>query len=167
MNIERLKLYYFRVTDIWKRFCEEHTLLFNLTCDEYSALLKSDFDETERLTNAKEKVIVRIKALEEVRSNVLRDINNSELVEDRIESISELIELMKNYEAETNEKHLYRFNELLIDIIEKIQTQNKKNQLFINKAILSLREIREDAAGGGKKYSTYSAKGVSKARSAD
>jgi flagellar biosynthesis/type III secretory pathway chaperone len=73
---------------------------------------------------------------------------------------------MQNYEAETNEKHLYRFNELLIDVIEKIQTQNKKNQLFINKAILSLREIREDA-GGVKKYNTYSAKGISKSRSAD
>lgn len=161
MNVEKLKMFYFRVTDIWKRFCEEHTTLFNLTCDEYSALLKSDFDKIEKVTNEKEKVIIRIKALEEVRKKVLEDINKSGLIENEIKDIGELLELMKNYEAETREKHLFRFNELLIDIIEKIQVQNKKNQLFINKAIISLREIRNDVIGE-KKYSTYSSKGVSK-----
>lgn len=161
MNIEKLKIYYFRVTDIWKRFCEEHTTLLNLTCDEYSALLKSDFDKVEKVTNEKEKVIIRIKALEEVRKKVLDDINKAEFLSKPIESISELLDLMRNYEAETKEKHLYRFNELLIDIIEKIQVQNKKNQLFINKAIISLREIREEVVGE-KKYSTYGPKGISK-----
>lgn len=162
MDIQKLKLFYFRVTDIWKRFCEEHTLLFNLTCDEYSALLKSDFENIEKVTNEKEKVIIRIRALEEVRKKVIEDLNKSGLVENEVDSISSLLTIMQNYEAETKEKHLFRFNELLIDIIEKIQAQNKKNQLFINKAIISLREIREDVIGG-KKYSTYSAKGVSKA----
>lgn len=161
MDLDKLKLYYFRVTDVWKRFCEEHTILFNLTCDEYSSLLKSEFDDIEKVTNEKEKVIIRIRALEEVRKKIIDDLNKSGLIANEITSISELLELMQNYEAETREKHLYRFNELLVDIIEKIQAQNKKNQLFINKAILSLREIREDVIGE-KKYSTYGPKGASK-----
>ena len=67
---------------------------------------------------------------------------------------------MRFYEDQNNTKHLYRFNELLIDVIEKIQEQNKKNQVFLNKAINNLREIREEAMGV-KNYSTYNQKGHS------
>jgi flagellar biosynthesis/type III secretory pathway chaperone len=65
---------------------------------------------------------------------------------------------MQAYEVEKNQKHLFRFNALLIDIIEKIQTQNKRNQLFINKALLSLKQIRIEATGK-KNYSLYTSKG--------
>jgi flagellar biosynthesis/type III secretory pathway chaperone len=67
---------------------------------------------------------------------------------------------MNFFEKQNNTQHLYRFNALLIDVIEKIQTQNKKNQVFLNKAINSLKEIREEALGV-KNYNTYNKKGVS------
>ena len=59
---------------------------------------------------------------------------------------------------------IFRFNALLIDIITKIQVQNKNNQLFINRSLLNLKSIREDALGQ-KSYSTYTATGGSKSRS--
>jgi flagellar biosynthesis/type III secretory pathway chaperone len=77
-----------------------------------------------------------------------------------VDSVSELIQVMSEYEEHNNEKHLFRFNQLLIDIIEKIQAQNKKNQLFLNRSINNLREIREDALGV-KNYNTYNNKGLS------
>ncbi len=71
-------------------------------------------------------------------------------------SLSSAIKRNQNcLDSLNSEKHL------LIDIIEKLQTQNKKNQLFLNKAINNLREIREDALGV-KSYSTYNNKGLSK-----
>ena len=65
---------------------------------------------------------------------------------------------MNQYPVELKEKHLFRFNALLIDLIEKIQNQNKRNQLFINKALHSLKEIRQDVLGK-KSYSTYTSRG--------
>ena len=44
---DRMAIFYFEVTDLWKRLCEEHVDLFNLTCDEYSLLLSSQLEELE------------------------------------------------------------------------------------------------------------------------
>ena len=46
---EKLQVLYFKVTDIWKRFCEEHTLLLDKTFEEYSLLLASNVDAIEEL----------------------------------------------------------------------------------------------------------------------
>ena len=56
-------------------------------------------------------------------------------------------------------KYLNNFNSLLIDIIQKIQKQNKKNQIFINKAIISLKEIK-GSVDGGKNFNTYTQEGL-------
>jgi flagellar biosynthesis/type III secretory pathway chaperone len=53
-------------------------------------------------------------------------------------------------------------NSLLIDIIHRIQEQNKKNQMFLNKAMLSLREIKQGFTGK-KTYTTYGADGMTRA----
>ena len=92
-----------------------------------------------------------------MRRDLIKDIS-ALYPEKNIDSVSALLEVMSNYEIESNQKHLFRFNALLIDIIEKIQAQNKRNQLFINKALHSLQQIRIEASGK-KNYSTYSAKG--------
>lgn len=154
---DKLALLYFEVTNLWKQFCEEHNELFNLTCDEYSLLLKSDLELLEEKITEKNECIARIGTLEIMRRDLIKDIS-ALYPEKNIDSVSALLEVMSNYEIESNQKHLFRFNALLIDIIEKIQAQNKRNQLFINKALHSLQQIRIEASGK-KNYSTYSAKG--------
>ncbi len=154
---DKLAPLYFQVTDVWKQFCEEHNELFNLTCDEYSLLLKSDLELLEERITEKNECIARIGTLEMMRRGLIDDIN-ALYPEKKIDSVAALLEVMSNYEIESNQKHLFRFNALLIDIIEKIQAQNKRNQLFINKALHSLQQIRIEASGK-KNYSTYSAKG--------
>lgn len=162
VNKGELGVLYFQVTDIWRRFCEEHTLLLDKTFEEYALLLSSEVEKLEELLVEKQEVIKKITFLEEARSRVINQLNEYLNIngQKEVESVSELIEVMRFYEEQNNTKHLYRFNELLIDIIEKIQDQNKKNQMFLNKAINNLREIREEAMGV-KSYSTYNQKGHS------
>lgn len=154
---EKLEILYFQVTELWKQFCEEHHRLFDLTCDEYSLLLKSDLDALEEKISEKNSCIERISTLEMIRRDLIEEIHSA-FPEKNIRNVAELISLMSEYEIETNQKHLFRFNALLIDIIEKIQAQNKRNQLFINKALHSLQQIRLEASGK-KEFSTYSANG--------
>ena len=154
---DKLAILYFEVTDLWKRLCEEHNELFNITCDEYSLLLNSELSLLEDKLTEKNITILKISALETIRRELIKELN-SLLPEKEVTSVSELLEVMRAYEVENQQKHLFRFNALLIDIIEKIQAQNKRNQLFINKALLSLKQIRIEATGK-KNYSTYSAKG--------
>lgn len=154
---DKLPIFYFEVTELWKRLCEEHNELFSITCDEYSLLLRSELDLLEEKLIEKNNIISRIGALEIVRRNLIEELS-SLFPEKKIDSVSSLLEIMRNYEVESNQKHLFRFNALLIDIIEKIQAQNKRNQLFINKALLSLKQIRIEATGK-KNYLTYSSKG--------
>jgi flagellar biosynthesis/type III secretory pathway chaperone len=154
---QRFSVFYFETTDLWKRLCEEHVILFDLTCDEYSLLLSSDLVALEEKLVEKNLTIKKINQLEQVRRDLISDIN-SFLPDQNIESVSVLLALMNQYHVETKEKHLFRFNALLIDLIEKIQNQNKRNQLFINKALHSLKQIRQDVLGK-KSYSTYSSRG--------
>jgi flagellar biosynthesis/type III secretory pathway chaperone len=156
-NEQKLILYYFQITDLWKKFCEQHSLLFELTCDEYSLLLASDLDNLELKLSEKDIVIKSIHALESIRRELIEDMSN-DFPNEKIDSVSSLLNFMSKYDVEKKEKHLFRFNALLIDMIEKIQAQNKRNQLFINKALLSLKQIRQDALGK-KNYSIYTAKG--------
>jgi flagellar biosynthesis/type III secretory pathway chaperone len=154
---DKLALFYFEITNLWKNFCEEHSSLFDVTCDEYSLLLSSELDELNEKIQEKENIIKRINHLEKVRQDIISDIDFA-FPEEKIKTVSQLISFMSKYEIETKEKHLFRFNALLIDMIEKIQHQNKRNQLFINKALHSLHQIRMDALGQ-KNYSVYTAKG--------
>jgi len=154
---EKLEGLYFQMTDLWKQFCEEHNELFNLTCDEYSLLLQSELDLLEEKIEEKNACIKRIGTLELVRRDLIIEVNEL-YPEKAIDSVSALLEVMSAYEVESKQKHLFRFNALLLDIIGKIQAQNKRNQLFINKALHSLQQIRVEATGK-KNFSSYTAKG--------
>ena len=158
---QQYAVHYFRVTDLWKKLCESHQRLLELTFDEYSLLLGSQIDELEEKIQEKNELISVIGELDQERKEAISELNK-DLKRNNlstVNSVSELIACMKNFEEQREQRHLQRFNALLIDIIEKIQLQNKKNQLFINKALMSLREIREDALGK-KNYSTYNSKGA-------
>ncbi|MCR9204100.1 MAG: flagellar protein FlgN, partial [Halobacteriovoraceae bacterium] len=54
---QTLALLYFKVTDVWKRFCELHSELLDLTFEEYSYLLRSDIDGIESLASQKAEVV--------------------------------------------------------------------------------------------------------------
>lgn len=150
---------YFQITDIWKRLCELHSELFDQTGEEYCELLESDFEGIERVTIEKNETINEIAQLDEIRQGIIKELRAKGAT---IESASDLVKYFADCPPEQSGKHLWRFNQLLVDIIGKIQDQNKKNQIFINKAILSLREIREGAFGEEKHY-VYNSKGSSKA----
>jgi len=153
---------YFRVTDIWKRFCEEHTVLLDLTFEEYSHLLSSDVDELEDVIERKNEVIDRIKHLEVARSQVIKKLNKYFIGNNQkeISNVSHLISFMKKFDIEKKQSHLANFNELLLELITKLKSQNKKNQLFLNKAISSLKNIKNEAYGI-KSFSTYGPEGKS------
>jgi len=162
MENQKKELFYFQITDLWKRLCESHSELFDLTCDEYSLLLGSQLDSLESKIQEKQDLIAKIGILEKIREELIDDVNKH--LNANIKNVTELISFFQRYESSLSQKHLFSFNALLIDIIEKIQAQNKNNQLFINKALGSLRSIREEALGE-KSYSTYTSKGSAKARS--
>lgn len=150
---------YFQITDLWKRLCELHNDLFDKTAEEYSHLLSSNFEEIERVTVEKNEVITEITSIDNIRQDLIAKLRDRGA---KIEKANDLVKYFQDCPPEASGKHLWRFNQLLVDIIEKIQDQNKKNQIFINKAIISLKEIRQGALGESKHF-VYNSKGGQKA----
>ncbi len=162
MNQQLLELFYFQVTDIWQRFCDFHNELYNITLEEYTALLSSDIDKLEILIKAKEETIAQINDVEKIRAGLIAKINEHLEESEKIKSVKDLLSLMNSVENNSSDPtthFLFKFNQLLIDLIEKIQAQNKKNQQFLNKAIFSLKEIREGMSGK-KSYNVYNRSGA-------
>lgn len=162
MENKEMMLTYFQIIDVWKRFCEEHNTLLDLTCEEYALLLDSQIEDLERVISKKDQVVQNIRTLEEIRQDLIKKVNEN-YSNQKVSSVNDLLSLMRKFEDSIGQSHLSRFNSLLIDIIEKIQLQNKKNQLFLNKAILSLKEIRQDVMGE-KKYAIYNEAGRTTAK---
>lgn len=159
---EKLAVHYYQVTDLWKRICQAHTDLLDRTFDEYSCLLSSEIEELDIVQKEKALVVEYISKLDLLRKDIIDQVNvlQKENAQKPVETVSDLIVLMEKFEKENNQHHLFRFNELLIDIIQKIQAQAKKNQRFIDKAIHNLQTIREEASGQ-KSYQSYNAHGKS------
>jgi flagellar biosynthesis/type III secretory pathway chaperone len=155
----KLKLKCQEVVDLWQSFCGEHTALYELTCDEYVHLLSSDLESLEATIDAKQEVIEKIHELEKYRLSTLEEIIEVTNAEEDITKVNGLISLM----ARTNNKELSiqleKYNQLLIDIVERIQEQNKKNQVFLNRAIISLQDLKENFKGK-KSYKTYDNRGM-------
>jgi flagellar biosynthesis/type III secretory pathway chaperone len=160
LELERL-LKYDSIVQIWKLLCERHTELFDLTCEEYSLLLGSDLDSLEAVIAEKEIIISSISDIEEKRQELINEINQKNLYNKQVASASELIKAMSMLKIEKESKHLEKFNDLLIGIIERIQEQNKKNKIFLNKALHNINEIKASFSGK-KNYKTYDAFGAAK-----
>jgi flagellar biosynthesis/type III secretory pathway chaperone len=152
---------YDQLIQLWREFCSAHTALYDLTCEEYLDLLNSDIDKLEYTLKKKQKILDSISFLERKRQEVINEINEKNLLGSRVENVADLLEKLQHHEVEKKGSHLLRFNELLVSIITKIQAQNKKNQIFLNRAMLNLKEMKE-AFVGKKSYSTYNASGASK-----
>lgn len=157
----KLKFELDRLYEIWQDFCEHHTFLYELTCDEYLQLLSSDIDTLEETLSRKNKIIAEINTLDDKRRETLDSV--SSLI--GIESPSKLQILLT--ELRNRNEHdfcvnLEKLNLLLVGVIQKIQEQNKKNQIFLNKAIVSLKELKNSFKGNNQYSSTYGANGLVK-----
>lgn len=135
----------------WQEFCQLHSKLYELTCDEYSALLSSEVERLEETLEAKKDIINEIYELDSHRDQIIHDINEELSPKSPIKKIHDLILFFKPYDTEN---YIEKYNALLVDIVGKIQDQNKTNQIYLNKAILSLQELRESFKGTPS-YKTY------------
>lgn len=146
------------ICDLWQDFCALHTNLFEVTCDEYVLLLDSNLDELESTLARKNELINTIKSCEAHRRALLLD-----LADEKIESISELLAFFDKHNLKNQKTRIEKLNLLLVDIITSIQEQNKKNQIYLNKAMLSLRDLK-DSFMGKKTYRTYGSNGSTKSQ---
>lgn len=154
-------LYYQRVLSVWEGFCELHKELYDLTCDEYLTLLASDIDKLETMLPLKDEIISKIGELEKDRSELIEQLNDTGIFVKRIARAGDLLEAFSDLDQKSAIPALRNLNALLIDIVQKIQEQNKKNQQFLNKAMLSLREIKQGFSGK-KNFTTYGADGLTR-----
>jgi flagellar biosynthesis/type III secretory pathway chaperone len=157
-NLDEKKLYYQRALIIWENFCDLHRQLYELTCNEYLTLLESDIENLEIMLPLKEEIIAKIGDLEKDRTDLIDTLNSTALMGFTVSRAGELLEAFAPIEQESGVPALKNLNTLLIDIIHKIQDQNKKNQMFLNKAMLSIRDIKQGFSGK-KQYTTYGSDG--------
>jgi|APGre2960657468_1045069.scaffolds.fasta_scaffold15495_3 flagellar biosynthesis/type III secretory pathway chaperone len=162
LRLDEKKLYYHSVVSVWEGFCHLHKELYDLTCDEYLTLLSSDVDKLEHTLPLKEEIIRKISVLEYERKDLIESINTSKIFTKNILKSSDLLIVFSEIDQSSAMPALKNLNALLIDIVQKIQEQNKKNQMFLNRAMLSLREIKQGFTGK-KTYSTYGADGMTRA----
>ena len=153
-----MEIYYFQIVDLWQRLCEEHQKLLQSTCSEYQALLEGRFEDLDAIVMEKNNIIKFIGDLNQLRQDVITKINQ-ETSNLSIETVTDLLKLVDQFELQRPLPTLKNLNQLLIDTIEQLQQQNKKNQLFLNKAVHSLKQIREEVLGK-KFYCGYNAKGT-------
>lgn len=161
-RLDEKKLYYQRAIGVWEGFCELHKELYDLTCDEYLTLLESDIEKLEKMLPLKEEIISRIGELEKERTELIDKLNSTALFTTKITRAGELLTAFSSLDQAAGIPALKNLNALLIDIIQKIQEQNKKNQMFLNKAMISLREVKQGFTGK-KQYTTYGADGQTRA----
>jgi flagellar biosynthesis/type III secretory pathway chaperone len=155
------RLYYQSIVGIWEGFCILHKELFDLTCEEYLTLLASNIDKLETMLPMKEEIIAKIGELEKERTDLIIQLNDKGIFPHRIDRASELLSSFADIDAVSGVPALRNLNGLLIDIIEKLQEQNKKNQVFLNKAMLSMRDLKNGFTGK-KTYTTYGADGLTR-----
>jgi flagellar biosynthesis/type III secretory pathway chaperone len=161
LRLDEKKLYYQHVLNVWEGFCHLHKELYDLTCEEYLTLLASDIEKLESMLPIKEEIIGKIGELEKERTELIDKLNQNALFTQKIYKASDLLNLFSELDRTATIPALKNLNGLLIDIIEKIQDQNKKNQVFLNKAMLSLRDIKQGFTGK-KSYTTYGADGMTR-----
>lgn len=159
-NKLRFQLKTNELLSIWQNFCQSHTDLYDLTCEEYLYLLESDIEQLEEALERKSSLLESIGLLDNKREELLKELGL--LASKDFATLSEFIQTLETVELTTDAKQLKSYNALLLDIITKIQDQNKKNQLFLNKAILSLKDLKESFSGK-KSYKTYGSDGTTKA----
>ena len=139
------------ISELWVDFAKYHELLFDLTCEEYVLLLESNMDHLDEKIQQKQELIEDIKKLDLLRKETVLELNKKLGV--NIKNISDLKDFLNKSNLSAEATRIENTNLILSDIIEKIQQQNKKNQVYLNKALQSLQDLKESF--NGKKYKTY------------
>lgn len=152
----KLELDYDRVVSLWQKLCEYHTSLYEFTLEEYALLIESKIEELDELLVRKQETIDQIAATDRSRQLIIQELNQDGY---QITNVTDLLNHFKNIEAKKEDKYLSKFNSLLIEIIERIQEQNRKNQIFLNRALCSLRDIKLSFQGK-KTLTTYNSQGT-------
>lgn len=153
------QLLYLQFTDLWKLLCEMHNELFQITCDEYLALLNSNIDQVNKLLSIKENLMLKIDSLEQERLSLVNKVALQANVP--IESLQKFKSVYDYLREELNlndQNPLIKFHELMVDLVEKTQDQNKKNRFFLNKALNSIQQLRKEL-NGNIKINNYSRTG--------
>lgn len=161
MMDEALRLYHAEAIEVWENFCRLHHDLYELTCDEYQVLLSGEVESLEALIAKKEHVIAAIGVWEANRAELIARMNRDLPAAQQITNVSELLATLASAEAKLAMPALRNLNALLIDVITRVQEQNKRNQQFLNRAMQSIREIR-DGFTGKRNYNTYGADGMTR-----
>jgi flagellar biosynthesis/type III secretory pathway chaperone len=156
---DKLNLQLHQIIGLWKELCHLHNQLYEMTCFEYTLLLESRIDELDELIKEKQKIIEQVDRVDSQRSKILKDIADESNHSVQIK-FNSLIEYFQKFDLDCS--LLLKYNDLFIDIIEKIQAQNIVNQKFINKAMLSLKELKNELTQNTP--ITYSSTGHHKAR---
>lgn len=156
-----LKLKADHLVDLWHDFCEKHTELYEFTCDEYMHLLASDIDKLNDVLNDKKDLLIFIEKLDAQRVETTEEILSLLDKKQEPKKLTALLSVLRENQLTEPAIQVEKLNLVLLDIIEKIQDQNKKNQVFLNKAIHSLKDLRE-SFNGKANYKTYSASGTTK-----
>lgn len=154
----KFKLSHYR--QLWHDFCEKHTELYELTCDEYMHLLASDIDSLEDTLSSKSEALKYINSLETHRNELTSEIAEIWAIE-KPKKLADFLTVLKEKNEASIAEEIEKMNMILLDIIEKIQAQNKKNQVFLNKAIMSLNELKQ-SFNGKSNYKTYSPSGMTR-----
>lgn len=164
MKDMRLRFHHQAAIEIWEQFCRSHHDLYELTCDEYQALLSGEIEALEDIIAKKEAVVATVNHWEAQRAALIATINSERESGAEITNVTGLLKVLAPAEESLPIPALHNLNALLIDVITRIQEQNKRNQVFLNRAMSSLREIREGFSGK-KQYTTYGADGMTRAAS--
>jgi flagellar biosynthesis/type III secretory pathway chaperone len=136
MNSEQKELYKSTV-NLWQRLCNLHQSLLEVTNNEYTALLSSDLDSTTKILEQKKQLIERINKEEHARQKIVSEVLGPSTLHESFRFV-DLKKFFNQFEIESKGNHLNNFNLILLDTIAKIKKQNKKNQYFINRALMSL-----------------------------
>ncbi len=161
MRDDALRLYHQQTIEIWEQFCRLHHELYERTCDEYQALLSGEIESLEPLISEKESLMKEIGTWENRRAELIATLNQSGVSEAPVVSVTDLLNLMAEPEAKLAIPALRNLNALLIDVITRLQEQNRRNQQFLNRAMHSLNELKQSFRGP-KNYVTYGADGATR-----
>lgn len=151
--------FYFKFVELWKKLCEIHSQLYDFTCDEYSILLSGEIEQLELLGKKKEKILLLISSLDSYRQELILNIQKA-FPEVKMKKVRDVIEFFQAMEQQHEISLLKDLNELLMEMIEKIKDQNKKNQIFLHKSIQSFEQIRTGLQGNFQ-HRIYNSKGHS------
>ncbi len=156
-----LKVKAAHLVDLWREFCEKHTELYEYTCDEYMHLIASDIDKLNTTLSEKKILLSEINDLDQHRKEMTGELLDFMNIKAGPAKLTFLLENLKKTDELISATHIEKLNLILLDIIDKIQDQNKKNQIFLNKAILSLKDLKE-SFNGKTQYKTYSPSGMTR-----